>query len=446
MASISTPAVHAKLAGPVASRTRSKSDLAAELIAAARSGDVRRVRQLLQAGVAVNGAMGPQGYTALHLAAAAGHPGVVQELLAQGADVTARTVRDVTPLLVALSTPAAAQNSDSAAGQIAVAALLLQAGADHLQIFEPEPGLGHSLADIALGQGNSDMLQRLLAAGFSADQQTASGHTLLHLAACCGNEEAVGMLLAHGAAVDAPDTDGWTALFLAAVRQQTAVVKQLLAAGAAATAMCNSGRTLIHCLISNQCAAGPSADAAQSAEGGPHARGEIMQLLIDSGADVNAKDPIGWTPLHDAAACGNTAAAALLLAHGADVRAADMNGMSILYGAARNGHVDMVQMLLDAGAEAAQVLEHAVLGRHTPVIEVLLQHKSQPPSLDTVITAFTYAMLGMQQQDADNEGVLAILLLHLCLLAQHSNLLLLSALCSAILWWQLSTRTVLRCL
>jgi len=276
MASIYTPA------GPVASRTRrtrrtrSRSTLA-ELHAAARSGDVNRVRQLLKAGVAVNGTMDLQGTTALHLAAAAGHLDVAQELLAQGADVTARHTLSGTPLLVALSAPAAGRDSNSAAAQIAVAAVLLKAGAN---IFEPASHPGHVVAHHVVLPGRSALLQRLLATGCNVNQQNASGATLLHSAAGSGNEQAVGMLLAHGAAVDVPDSQGWTALYHAANRKRTAVVRQLLTAGAAATVVCKSGRTVLHTLISNQCAAERSTASAQAPPGTPQWMRDMMQLLI----------------------------------------------------------------------------------------------------------------------------------------------------------------------
>ena len=44
-----------------------------------------------------------------------------------------------------------------------------------------------------------------------------------------------------------------------------------------------------------------------------------MQLLIELGADIDARSDIGLTPLHWAALCGNTAAIRLLICAGANV-------------------------------------------------------------------------------------------------------------------------------
>ena len=69
------------------------TDLAAKLLAAARAGDVERVRALLPpaGNPEEDGAPGaPGGVTPLMAAAAAGHEAVVELLLARGADAAKR--------------------------------------------------------------------------------------------------------------------------------------------------------------------------------------------------------------------------------------------------------------------------------------------------------------------------------------------------------------------
>jgi ankyrin repeat protein len=75
---------------------------------------------------------------------------------------------------------------------------------------------------------------------------------------------------------------------------------------------------------------------------------EMVQLLISKDAEVNKK---GWAPLHYAAANGHDDIVKLLLDHSAYVDAGSPNGTTPLMMAARGGHVSTVKLLLDNGAD-----------------------------------------------------------------------------------------------
>ncbi|XP_072266609.1 protein phosphatase 1 regulatory subunit 16A [Pyxicephalus adspersus] len=53
---------------------------------------------------------------------------------------------------------------------------------------------------------------------------------------------------------------------------------------------------------------------------------EIVRLLIDAGADVNASDSELWTPLHAAATCGHLHLVSLLIKHNANLLAVNSDG------------------------------------------------------------------------------------------------------------------------
>jgi len=55
---------------------------------------------------------------------------------------------------------------------------------------------------------------------------------------------------------------------------------------------------------------------------------ETMQLLLERGADVNAKQQLDYTPLHAAASRGDVEMAKLLLQHGAEREAKASDGMT----------------------------------------------------------------------------------------------------------------------
>jgi len=83
----------------------------------------------------------------------------------------------------------------------------------------------------------------------------------------------------------------------------------------------------------------------------------LVGLLLESGADVNARDSLGFTPLHFAAQEVLPEMARLLIAKGADVDARDLDGSSVLWRAIFSAHDhegirnDVVATLVAAGAK-----------------------------------------------------------------------------------------------
>ena len=77
---------------------------------------------------------------------------------------------------------------------------------------------------------------------------------------------------------------------------------------------------------------------------------EAALWLIARGAQVNS-DPMRWSALHYAVFAGHANLAGLLLEMGADINARSTNGSSVLMMAVYEGHEDLVKELLRRGAD-----------------------------------------------------------------------------------------------
>jgi ankyrin repeat protein len=87
-----------------------------------------------------------------------------------------------------------------------------------------------------------------------------------------------------------------------------------------------------------------------------------VQDLLERGADLEAKNEEGWTPLHLASYKDNIETTKLLIDAGADVEAKDNHGMTPLHWATNWNHIEIAKLLLDAGVDVeAKVNEELTL-------------------------------------------------------------------------------------
>lgn len=153
-------------------------------------------------------------------------------------------------------------------------------------------------------------------------------------AAIMGDDAAMEALLAANRTLAASmSADGWTPLHLAAHFGKTPVVRLLLNKGAQANALSANAM---------QNSALHAAAAGRAAEAG--------RLLIDHGANVDARQHGGWTPLHAAAQNGDIAFAGMLLEAGASVHVRADNQQRPLDLALIKGQQAMVDFLESHGA------------------------------------------------------------------------------------------------
>jgi ankyrin repeat protein len=72
---------------------------------------------------------------------------------------------------------------------------------------------------------------------------------------------------------------------------------------------------------------------------------QIVKMLLEAGADPNARQERGFVPLHDAAANGSIPLVELLLKHGARADVKSDEGKTPADMAGDRGHKDVVEML-----------------------------------------------------------------------------------------------------
>jgi ankyrin repeat protein len=247
----------------------------------------------------------------------------------------------------------------------------------------------------------------------------------LNFAIECGDLPAVTELLAEGADVNQPDEDGWRPLHHAA-RRGVDFVRPLLEKGAdpnlqngaGVTPLCFAclrsfpfddppGPACVKLLLKH----GAKLDAVGNRELLFAARSggsDIVSILLDAGADVNAKNGEGETAISEAVFHKDRRIMELLLSRGADVPQA---GPRLLMNAAR-GDANVVKLLIAKGAKADAIGPSGLTALHwaanREIAEILLAHGAAADPKDE--WGRTPLLLACQREDG--APVVAFLLEH----------------------------------
>jgi len=299
----------------------------------------------------------------------------VSELLAQAADPNVRDERGTSPLSAA-----------TRQYHHEVMRILIAAGGDAHEVTDH----GGSLLALAASHGHIDGVRVLVAAGANPNREQIDRYytILMQAAGACSHRSGanladrvafVRLLIEAGADVNAATSEGATPL--SATEGEDELVRLLLKAGAVVPTHRAGYEPLLIAVMG-------SGRLRLSRELG-------ILRLIAAGADVNATDEDGITPLKRACDLGNHRVVAALLESGArrvgatidtDERAFhDDAALPELHLAARSGDPQVVRMLLHDGANLAEIdrtrrtpLYWAANFGRDEVIQVLLSAGANP--------------------------------------------------------------------
>lgn len=389
------------------------------LAEAALFGDIETLRTLLDHGADIHAA-NRKGLTALSWAAGKGKEDAVRLLLERNAEVDHLTQNGFTALLSsALNKHSGVVKLLVAAGAkvgVVEAALLgdqnlltrfLGEGAD----IETENTVNMTPLMAASACGHIKCMDTLLERGADLHKVNASQDSALTWSIRYNQREAVRLLLDHGMDVNRPDQQGsehfrGSTLIRRAIQRQLPEMTYLLTErGASLRVRDGSGETPLH-WAATACHpevlrvlldAGAEVDTVGIRQNTPlmnivnqvlikKARHlACVQLMLDRGANVNARSKHGKTPLMMAADHGHTEIVSLLLNAGADMEARDEYGFTALASAGQGGHAEVVSLLRKRGAKVSltNFLGAALFG-HKDVLKTLLfprlwrQKRSEP--------------------------------------------------------------------
>jgi uncharacterized protein len=398
------------------------------LMIAARTGNVEAIKTLLDNGADVNAKETQRGTTPLMWAADEGHEAAVQLLVQRGADIKAQSnpaPRGRGPALGKANDPrkaVAAQGAALAAGN--PVSQILRDGDLGNNAGRGGRNGGANAANAANGGGRAGRGGGAAGANADADDFTddaaaavgfvrgrqapndGGGLTPLIYAARANDIESVKVLLAAGADINQTSNYGWTPLLVATQNRYYALGKYLLERGADPNLANKGGWVPLYLATDNR-----------NIENGdyPVRRGdmdhlEFIKLLLDKGADVNARvkdstetrtvftnqwlDENGATAFLRASQSGDVELMKLLLSRGADPKINTLLNVSALHVAAGIGWVEgityewspkatfeAVKMLIDLGldvnlqADTGRTAMHGAAHKgRSDVVQILFDH------------------------------------------------------------------------
>ena len=288
---------------------------------ATQSGDVEKVREILECGKCTVNCTDSDGCTPLHWACKKGHVDVVRVLVSEfKADMTIQTFTDATPLIYA----AIHRHAN------VVDALL----SDYQCLIDAKGRDGYTALHYSCRYGHIDMVRLLIKHKANVNARTDSGDTPLTLAVINKHDNVVHALLSDSQClVDSKGQDGYTALHYSCRYGHVDIVRTLVKHKANINAKTDSDDTPLTLATRNK-----------------HDN-VVHALLSDSQCLVDAKGQDGYTALQYSCRYSYVGIVRTLVNHKANVNARTYSGDTPLTLAAINKHDNVVHALSDYNCE-----------------------------------------------------------------------------------------------
>ena len=269
---------------------------------AIRANDLGRLKTLVPSAGKAN-APGMFANTPLMNAAVAGSADAMAYLIEAGADVNAQNAFGTTALIMSITQPAKVK-------------LLLDHGAN-VNLASKQGRTALFVA--AMSNPSADVVRLLVAKGADIRAKDAFRNTTLTAAAYGNDLDTIRLVVDAGVDVNAAGVTGITPLLGASYNGNVAAVRLLLGKGAKANTIAQT--PILFPADSPKSGAVALTDFTPLLAAAASAPADLIKALLDAGADINARDGRGMTPLMLAVATNNQnpAVIRLLLERGADV-------------------------------------------------------------------------------------------------------------------------------